>query len=469
MTVYKTIKPVALIIAAVFAQQAAASGYHFGTQSVTSQSTANASSAEATDATTIFSNPAGLSKLERSEITGALTFVAPSIKYSVTSSEYRAGGNGQPMSETDGSTSGKITSDLVAAPHIYGAYKLNDRVTLGLGVYIPFASSTEYDKDSQLRFHMNKLGLTSVAIEPAVSFKINDRHSIAGGVIAQYATAELRKYADFSSAMSALPPALADRKQFQASVEMKGNDWGFGYHLGYLFDINDRARIGMAYRSKVSHTLKGEAEWSPEGAISKNQWAQLSHPQGGGYVAKENASVKIVTPESLSVHGMFRATDKLNLFGDVTWTRHSRFNSVDLEFEHDKVVANTPVTRKKSNTATIEPNWRNTYKVSLGGSYQVSEPLQLRAGIAFDQSPVRNAASRMNSLPDGNRIWFSAGMKYNYKKHHEFDVAYSHIHVNDTTFTAQAASGNDLDSKGRASAKFKNHADILGVQYSYKF
>ena len=39
-------------------QQAVASGYHFGTQSVGAQSTANAAAAEAADASTIFSNPA---------------------------------------------------------------------------------------------------------------------------------------------------------------------------------------------------------------------------------------------------------------------------------------------------------------------------------------------------------------------------------------------------------------------------
>lgn len=71
------------LVAGVFAQQASASGYHFGTQSVGVQSTANAAAAEAADASTIFYNPAGLTKLQgRGEFTAAANIVMPSIKYS---------------------------------------------------------------------------------------------------------------------------------------------------------------------------------------------------------------------------------------------------------------------------------------------------------------------------------------------------------------------------------------------------
>ena len=161
---------------------------------------------------------------------------------------------------------------------------------------------------------------------------------------------------------------------------------------------------------------------------------------------------------------MYRVTDKTNLFADLTWTRHSRFNRAELVFENTKSVVNG-----RSDRTVITPNWRNTYKTALGASYQYSEPLQLRAGIAFDQSPVRGADSRLNTLPDGNRIWYSFGAKYAYKKRHVFDAAYSHIHINDTVYRAAASTGNDVDSKGSSSASFKNYANILGVQYTYKF
>ena len=467
MNISRHLKVSVGMVLLALAQQAAASGYHFGTQSVNAQSTANAAAAEAADATTLFYNPAGLTKLDSNQISATVNLVLPHIKYSNAQATYRGG------SAVRGSTSGKITDTAVPAPHVYGAYKLNDRITLGLGMYIPFASSTEYEKDSVLRHHLNQLGLTSIAFEPVVAFKANDQHSFGAGVIAQYSKAELRKFADWnaSGTFNPLISKMTSGAVTNASgwvdghAKVKGDDWGFGYHLAWMFDVNDRFRMGVNYRSKIEHNLKGDAEWDVSTAL------QVAQPtiRGLGYVAKEGASVKIVTPESLSLHGMYRANDKLNLFGDITWTRHSRFNQATLYFENQKTIGRSSTGPVRSNRTVITPNWRNTVKVALGASYQVSEPLQLRAGIAFDQSPIRSADDRLNTLPDGNRIWFSVGAKYAFNKNHIIDVAYSHIHINDTSFKGKASDGTTVDSKGAASANFKNYANILGVQYTYKF
>lgn len=462
--IHFNLKKTAFILSAALLSTAVqASGYHFGTQSVNAQGTANAAAAEAADASTIFYNPAGLSKIDSSQISVNANIVFPSIHYEAESATDFTG------IPVQGSKSGKITKTTIA-PHIYGAYKANDDVTLGLGVYVPFGSATEYEKDSVLRHNINKLGLTTIAIEPVVAWKLNDRHSFGAGIIAQHTSAELRKYADWGIKQKAVAKAsgkpdaaIAAAIQADGHADVKGSDWGFGYQLAWMWDINERARVGVNYRSKVSHTLEGTAEWAADGAAAKQAWDSGAMADRG-YVPNEKASVKIVTPESLSVHGMYRATDKTNLFGDVTWTRHSRFNKAELMFEKEKIIVNG-----QSDRTVITPNWRNTYKVAFGGSYQVTEPLQLRAGIAFDKSPVKSAEDRMNSLPDGNRIWFSVGAKYQLGKNHVIDAAYSHIHINDTVYRTGKASGNDVDSRGTSSARFKNKADILGLQYTYKF
>lgn len=458
------------VISSALMQQALASGYHFGTQSVGAQSTANAAAAEAADASTIFSNPAGLTKLEgKAEITGAANIVFPSVKYRDGHATYYRGG------QVTGSDSGKITK-TTAAPHIYGAYKLNNRVSVGLGMYIPYGSKTDYDDDSVLRYNLNKLGLTTVAFEPALAFKVNDKHSLAVGLVAQYSQAELTKFADWSASQQDIDlraieaglaptipkiPGASNRANWQGRGDVKGHDWGFGYHLGWMFDVNEHVRIGAAYRSKVEHNLKGTANWQADGSVSRLLESKFRERS---YLVSEGASVKITTPESLSVHGMYRATDKLNLFSDVTWTRHSRFNKAELNFEHEKTV-----TKGNSRTTTIVPNWRDTVKVAFGGSYQYTEPLQLRAGVAFDQSPVKGSHDRLNTLPDANRLWFSVGARYTYKQRHVLDAALSYIHINSSDFVSAPSTGENVDSKGTTSAKFKSHAAILGMQYTYKF
>jgi len=394
----------------------------------------------------------------------AANIVAPHIEYHDAEASFVRGGRVQ------GKTEGKITKDVVLAPHLYGAYRVNPDLTLGLGVYVPFASSTEYQEDSVLRHNINKLGLTTIAVEPVVAYKVSENHAFGAGLIAQYSSAELRKYADWNASGRLGPHnGLSD-----GHAEVKGKDWGFGYHLGWMFDVNDKFRLGVAYRSKVSHKLKGTAQWQPAGAvvqvpaianyIQSPTTTATALGAGRGYLPSEDASVHITTPESLSLHGMYRASDKLNLFGDITWTRHSRFNKADLVFGNTKNVVNG-----QSNRTTITPNWRNTYKIALGGAYQYSEPLQLRAGIAFDQSPVKSAEDRLNTMPDANRMWFSVGARYAYKKRHVFDTALSYVHIHSSRFNAPRAVGTDVDSKGASSAKFKASATILGLQYTYKF
>ena len=56
---------------------AAASGYRFGSQSVSAQGTAESNGAEAADASTIFANPAGLSRLEGRQFMGGVTALVP--------------------------------------------------------------------------------------------------------------------------------------------------------------------------------------------------------------------------------------------------------------------------------------------------------------------------------------------------------------------------------------------------------
>ncbi|HFA7793200.1 TPA: outer membrane protein transport protein [Neisseria gonorrhoeae] len=130
-----------------------------------------------------------LTKLDSSQISVNANIVLPSIHYEADSA---TDFTGLPV---QGSKNGKITKTTVA-PHIYGAYKVNDNLTVGLGVYVPFGSATEYEKDSVLRHNINKLGLTSIAVEPVAAWKLNERHSFGAGIIAQHNSAELRKYAD---------------------------------------------------------------------------------------------------------------------------------------------------------------------------------------------------------------------------------------------------------------------------------
>ncbi len=301
------------------------------------------------------------------------------------------------------------------------------------------------------------------------------------GAAAQAAAAEAVKYKGLATQAAGMMSQFGNGKA-DGYADVTGGDWGFGYNLAWLWDINDSFRVGVNYRSKVDHTLKGDAEWKLSGDIFSDPALGQIATQGirsNGYVAKEDAKVKITTPESLSVHGMWKINPKWNVFGDLTWTRHSRFNKAYLQFEHEKLVAdpqNGGTTT--SDTTILNPNWRNTWRVGVGASYQVNDPLQLRFGVSYDQSPVRSSNFRMSTLPDANRIWYSLGAKYDINKQNTLNVAYSYIYIqgakaNVNGWCGGTSSGEGsvacVSSRTNGSTEFKSHAQILGVQYTYKF
>ncbi len=478
----------------IYPQLANASGYHFGTQSVTSQSTANASAAEAADASTIFYNPAGISYLEGTNLSLNANFVAPKVKYSNAWAKYPMpnpiDGSAIPVR---GKTSGKITDDFAIAPHLYASHQLNDKFTVGLGVFIPFASGTEYDRDSVLRYNVNQMKMTAIDINPNIAYKINDRHRVSVGVMGQYMDASLRQYANWGAfaAKATKNPKLYGNADGFAEVE--GNDWGMGYTLGYLWDVNDQVRVGASYRSKVEYTLEGRAKWKPDNPLYQSKgkpalsFIQSPMTAGGmGYAADEGVSVKLVTPESFSLHGKVDLDNQWTAFGDVTWTRHSRFNKIDIQFENPKVVQDAqkstpqkPVTTI-SDTTTLQPNWRDSYKFSLGAAYQYTDDLQLRFGVAYDQSPVKSADYRLSTMPDNDRIWFSVGAKYDINESSSLNLGYSYIHIKDTSANvngfcgslspAGASAKNCVSSRTNGSADYNDsNAHILGIQYNYRF
>ncbi|AUZ03965.1 MULTISPECIES: OmpP1/FadL family transporter [Vitreoscilla] len=592
-----TVKISSVLILAGLTAQAHASGYHFGTQSVSAQSTANSSAAEAADPSTIFYNPAGLTKLPGTQATINLNVVFPSIKVDDAKGYYPTNPDGSPTDGTvgkgeriSGFNSDKIDPGPTFAPHFYASHQVNDRVSVGIGGFVPFGSGTEYEHNSVLRYNLNELGLQTIAIQPTVAFKLNDNHSFGIGLVAQHTTAELRQYANFGPALRAglaesstqaaaglmqlnagiaqlnggiaqydtgIAQAEAGITQLQAALQanpnsaqlqaqlegtqqardkavaertalqtqlagvtkqqqtvtaqkqavdgqlanmsasgngdadgyakVKGDDWGFGYNLAWMWDINESVRVGVNYRSKVEHDLKGDAEWILVGQSFQNPnlGSTLSQQiRDRGYKAKEDASVKIVTPESLSLHGMWKANPKWNVFADATWTRHSRFNQAILQFGNLKTVTTAQTGDEDAATAgsqssktRLYPNWKDTWKVGVGASYQYSEPLQLRFGMAYDQSPVRDSSFRMSTLPDNDRIWFSLGAKYDINKQNTVNFAYSYIHIKNSdaivngygTGDRNAYAQANVSSKTDGTAKFKSNGQILGVQYTYRF
>ena len=123
------------VACAGFASTAQASGYRFGSQSVSAQGTADASGAEAADASTIFYNPAGMSRLEGTQFVGGGTLVVPHSTYTDAGSKPFFPGNRTPYAATK-----DYAPDAVFAPALYASKKINEQWTVGAGLFVAGAT-----------------------------------------------------------------------------------------------------------------------------------------------------------------------------------------------------------------------------------------------------------------------------------------------------------------------------------------
>lgn len=471
----------ALLIGAAFASQAYASGYHFGTQSVSAQGTANASGASAEDASTVFYNPAGLSYLKGTTVSGVLNVVLPSGKYTDRGSHTTA----LPFAQNGYSTGGGDGGDFVkptAVPHAYMSHQVSDKLAFGFGLFVPFGSKTKYDDNWAGRYNVIETELKTIALNPSFSLNVSEGFKIGGGVTAQHIEGKLKKAADFGSGAvgllgSQLPPQtlaalaalVAGNPNFSGDVKVKGDDWAFGWNLGMMFQIDPNFRVGLAYRSKIRHELGGTADWTvpqsfaslaPLGAAGAIVQSQLN-----ALYSDSGATLKVDTPESLSLSFHHQFTDRFALMGDITRTGHARFQELRIDFHNTLADSNTP------------ENWGDTTKVSLGGTYKMSDQLLLRGGFAYDNSPV-NDANRTPSIPDADRKWFSIGANWALNKNSSLDLAYSYVHVGKPSVNNYDNGGlanNACDRLRNTSScatiigEYDVKSSILGVQYNYRF
>ena len=74
----------------------------------------------------------------------------------------------------------------------YLSHQINDKFTTGLAVFFPFGLSNEWDDDYEGRYIGTEGELFSVNINPSISWRVNDRLSLAGGVSAVYLDSTLK-------------------------------------------------------------------------------------------------------------------------------------------------------------------------------------------------------------------------------------------------------------------------------------
>ncbi len=414
---------------------ASAAGFALIEQSASGMGNAFAGgSAAAEDASTIFFNPAGMTYLPDSQLVVSGHAIRPSAEFSNNGSHSSTG-------TATGGNNGGDAGDLSLVPNLFFSKAITPDLHLGIGLSAPFGLKTEYQNGWVGRYQALKSELHTININPSIAFKATDQLSLGFGVSAMRAEAVLSNALDLGRLFGA-------PQNFDALAHLKGDDWSVGWNAGAIFQFNDTTRFGLAYRSQVHEKLEGNVNFAfaagTPGAVTGN------FPNGA-------ISAKLTLPDSLSGSLFHQLNDKWDVMTDVTWTGWSAFKNLTATYSTGTALSSTP------------ENWQDTVRVSAGATYHYSDALKLRAGVAYDESPVPDAF-RTPRIPDNDRTWLALGASYKITPAADLDVGYSHIFVkstsiNKTTDTSAAAAA----LRDTVIGSYDSDVNILSVQVTYNF
>jgi len=439
------------LFASGWSDAAHASGYALRDQSATAMGNAFAgATAGADDLSYMYFNPAALTRQTGSQIIVGGTAILPNLKIRKPKG---TSGVGTPIG---GNKGGSNAGEIAVVPTLYGlldlqqVFGIDQNVKLGVGVNVPFGLETDYKAGWVGRYYALHSKIATLSVTPTVAWEVLDGFSLAGGLNVQHIQARLTNAIDFGSigAASGIPGAVPTQQDGRAKVS--GDDIGYGYNLGVLYEPRAGSRIGAAYRSAIHHTLRGDSRFRLDSA---GIGATL---QSQGLFQDGNVTADVTTPESISLGLYHELTDQWAVMGEGQFTRWSRFKDLTLDFNNPSQPSNT-----------TEHDWKNTWFFAAGATWRPDETWTVRGGAAFDQSPIPNK-TRTPRIPTDDRYLLSLGANYSPFPNLAIDLSYMHVFSKDGSIDL-SASDQDSPFLGSFSGKSKMDANVLSFQVRWTF
>ena len=227
-------------------------------------------------------------------------------------------------------------------------------------------------------------------------------------------------------------------------AELKGDSWGYGFTAGLTLTPFDGTELGIGYRSQIREDLNG------------------TFINGAGIGGAYGIKSKVTLPDMVTIGLRQRVNPDLTLLAGFEWTHWSRFNSFPVCFKSP-----APFAGLCPPALALNFRYSDGWFASIGGEYKWNPDLTLRAGLAYEKSPITNAV-RGTRLPDTDRVWATLGAGYQISRKLSVDVSYAHIFAKNGSINivpGHPAFNGLLPYQ----ATTRGHVDILSAALNYRW
>jgi len=429
--------PALLLVA--FSGAASASGFQLLEQNASGIGNAYAGSAAVADnASTIYFNPAGMTQLQAREVSGGLSLVKPSFSFNDKESSVGA---------LTGTGEGGDAGGWAAIPNGYASLALSKDLYVGIGVGAPFGLKTEYDDRWLGAAQSVSFEIQTFNINPSLAYRVSDKVSLGIGINWQMLKAEYMRKAGIAS---------VGLSHVDSTMKLEDSAWG--WNVGALFTVSPTTKVGLSYRSRVKYDTDGDVKLKDDGS-------GLGALAAAGSIAdgrQSDVKASLTLPDTAIMSVTQKLSDQWEMLGDVSWTGWSSIPKVD--------IMRSSGTRNGENAQTLDTDFRDSWRVALGANYKLNDAWKIKYGVAYDQTPVKRAATRLTSLPDNDRVWFSLGAQWATSKTAKLDLGATYIHVRDSKINNDQTTGFGTSARGRVTGEYNDSSIwLFGAQYSMSF
>ena len=342
----------------------------------------------ASDASTASVNPAGMTRLDRSQLLAGVQMLYVDTKFDTDLSSFGGG---------DGGNAG----GWVPAASFSYVHKLSPDLSLGVSIGSFFGLGLDYGRNWAGRYYVQEAEFLTIGINPGIGYKLNEQWSVGAG---------------FSVVNSALEQKTAIRNlgpnQSDGQLKLEDDDWGVGYNLGLLYQASRMTRFGLTYRSEIDFEYKDSA--SLKG---------LQPPLNGianiiGLVGSK-VDLEMNLPQAVMFSAYHKITDQLALLGNVGWQEWSSFGETSISLKSET-----------STGLTQDRKFDDTLHFALGLQYQIDTPWLLSVGIAYDESPVSDS-DRTPDMPLDRQWRYATGVQYDLSDDITVGCAYEFLDAGD--------------------------------------
>jgi long-chain fatty acid transport protein len=265
---------------------------------------------------------------------------------------------------------------------------------------LPNGLAADYDDNFEGRYFADKTELSVISFAPSISASNGKGLSMGIGMNIMYAEGRLTKFVDNSAASYQASSGASTSLFGDGYADVEGDDVGVTFKVGFLYDFSEKTQAGLTFQTGTELELEGEGKFS-----------NVATP-GGVVNVTEDVRVPLNIPESATFGLSHKLTDDITVLAGATYARWSRFEELDvLSAEGDSGAFSQARGRTGDEPIShVTEQWENTWQFNVGAIWQAAPEWQLKAGYAYDESPVGDYVTAR--IPSNDRHWLALGTQW---------------------------------------------------------